>query len=85
MHSNRLKQLDLCFTVWAPEDIANLGAGLLVFQKRRTAMLNWIIIFLVLAAIAATLGFGGLAGTFAGIAKILAALFVVLFLIMLLY
>ncbi|MFP4416044.1 MAG: DUF1328 domain-containing protein [Chitinispirillaceae bacterium] len=34
-------------------------------------MLGWIITFLVLAAIAAILGFGGLASTFAGIAQVL--------------
>lgn len=48
-------------------------------------MLNWIITFFILAVIAALLGFGGLAGTFAGIAQFLAFLFVALFVVALLY
>lgn len=48
-------------------------------------MLSWMITFFILAVIAAVLGFGGLAGTFVAIAKFLAALFVVLFVISLLY
>jgi uncharacterized membrane protein YtjA (UPF0391 family) len=48
-------------------------------------MLNWIITFFLLAVIAAVFGFGGLAGTFAAIAKFLAGLFVILFIISLLY
>ena len=48
-------------------------------------MLHWMIVFFILAVIAAVFGFGGLAGTFAGIAKFLAVLFVVLFVAGLLY
>ncbi|MBV8939870.1 MAG: DUF1328 domain-containing protein [Alphaproteobacteria bacterium] len=48
-------------------------------------MLNWIITFFLLAVVAAIFGFGGLAGTFAEIAKFLAVLFVVLFVASLLY
>jgi len=48
-------------------------------------MLNWMITFFILAAIAAVLGFGGLAGTFAEIAQFLAVLFVILFVISLIY
>jgi len=48
-------------------------------------MLNWMITFFILAVLAAIFGFGGLAGTFASIAKFLAMLFVVLFVISLLY
>jgi len=48
-------------------------------------MLQWVISFFVLAVIAAILGFGGLAGTFAEIAKFLAVLFVVLFVASLIY
>ena len=48
-------------------------------------MLGWVITFFVLAVIAALLGFGGLAGTFASVAKFLAVLFVVLFLASLIY
>jgi uncharacterized membrane protein YtjA (UPF0391 family) len=52
---------------------------------RRTIMLNLIITFFLLAVVAAVLGFGGLAGTFAGIAKFIAMIFVVLFVASLVY
>ena len=42
-------------------------------------MLGWALTFLVVALIAAALGFGGIAGTSAGIAKILFLVFIVLF------
>ena len=42
-------------------------------------MLNYVIIFFLLAVIAAFCGFGGLAADFAGIARFLALIFVVLF------
>ena len=48
-------------------------------------MLHYIITFFVLAVIAAVLGFGGLATSFAEIAKFLALLFVVLFVASLVY
>lgn len=48
-------------------------------------MLNWVITFFLLAVVAAILGFGGIAGTFAEIAKFLAVLFVVLFVASLIY
>jgi uncharacterized membrane protein YtjA (UPF0391 family) len=48
-------------------------------------MLNYTILFFVLAVIAGILGFGGLAGTFVEIAKFLAILFVVLLVISLVY
>lgn len=48
-------------------------------------MLNWMITFFILAVVAAIFGFGGLAGTFAEIAKFLAILFVALFVISLVY
>lgn len=41
-------------------------------------MLHYIIIFFILAAISAFLGFGNLAGTFSQIAKILAVIFLAL-------
>lgn len=44
-------------------------------------MLRWAFIFLVVALIAAALGFGGIAATAAGIAKILFYVFLALFLI----
>lgn len=44
-------------------------------------LLDWVIIFLVLALVSAVLGFGGIASDFAGIAKILFILFIVLFVV----
>lgn len=48
-------------------------------------MLGWMITFFILAVAAAVLGFGGLAGTFASIAKFLAILFVIMFVASLIY
>lgn len=42
-------------------------------------MLNWVIAFFMIAVLATLLGFGGLAGVFAEAAKVLALVFVVLF------
>lgn len=44
-------------------------------------MLGWALTFLVVALIAAALGFGGIAGTSAGIAQILFFVFIALFVI----
>ena len=44
-------------------------------------MLHWSLVFLVIAIIAAILGFGGIAGTAVGIAKILFFVFLVIWLI----
>ena len=44
-------------------------------------MLHWTLVFLVLALIAAILGFGGLAGAAIGIAKILFFVFLAVWLI----
>ncbi len=44
-------------------------------------MLSWAITFLVVALIAAILGFGGIAGTAVGLAKIVFVVFLVLFLV----
>ncbi|MCB6176581.1 DUF1328 domain-containing protein [Rhodobacter sp. Har01] len=44
-------------------------------------MLGWALTFLIVALIAAALGFGGIAGTSAGIAKILFFVFIALFVI----
>lgn len=48
-------------------------------------MLGWVITFLIIALIAAALGFGGLAGTAIGLAKIVFYIFLVLFLVSLVY
>ena len=50
------------------------------FTTQETEMLNYALIFLVVALIAGVLGFGGVAGAAAGIAKILFFVFLVLFL-----
>ena len=47
-------------------------------------MLQWSITFLVIAIVAAFLGFGGIAGTPTDIAKILFGVFLILFLVSLL-
>ena len=44
-------------------------------------MLGWALTFLVVALIAAALGFGGIAGASAGIAKILFFVFLIFFVI----
>lgn len=43
-------------------------------------MLGWAIFFFLVAIVAAAFGFGGIAGTAAGIAKLLFVVFIVLFL-----
>jgi uncharacterized membrane protein YtjA (UPF0391 family) len=48
-------------------------------------MLSWAITFLIIALIAAVLGFGGLAGTAVGIAKLLFFVFLVLFVVSLIF
>lgn len=51
------------------------------FRKVGHIMLSWAITFLIIALVAAVLGFGVLAGTAMGIAKILFLVFLVLFVI----
>ena len=48
-------------------------------------MIGWAITFLVIALIAAVLGFGGLAGTAVGIAKIIFGVAIVFFVVALVY
>ena len=48
-------------------------------------MLSWAITFLIIALIAAVLGFGGIAGTAVGFAKILFFVFLVLFVVSLIF
>ena len=52
-----------------------------LLQKRSTGMLGWALTFLVIALIAAVLGFGVVAGTAAEFAKILFLVFLVLFIV----
>ena len=48
-------------------------------------MLYWAVTFLVIALLAAILGFGGIAGTAVGIAKLLFFIFLVLFVLALVF
>jgi uncharacterized membrane protein YtjA (UPF0391 family) len=48
-------------------------------------MLGWAVTFLVIALVAAVLGFSGIAGTAVGLAKILFAVFLILFLVSLVF
>lgn len=48
-------------------------------------MLGWVITFAILALLAGILGFGGLAGSFATIAKVLLFVFLALFVISLIF
>jgi uncharacterized membrane protein YtjA (UPF0391 family) len=50
-------------------------------SKRRTKMLYYALVFLLIAIVAAVCGFGGVAIISAGIAKILFFVFIVLFLV----
>jgi uncharacterized membrane protein YtjA (UPF0391 family) len=53
--------------------------------ERSTNVLGWALIFLVLALVAAAFGFRGVAGTSAGMAKVLFFLFLVLFVLAVLF
>jgi uncharacterized membrane protein YtjA (UPF0391 family) len=55
--------------------------ALLAPRYGESVMLGWALTFLVIALIAAVLGFGGIAGTAVGIAKIIFFVAIVLFLI----
>jgi uncharacterized membrane protein YtjA (UPF0391 family) len=54
-------------------------------QKDVLAMIRWALAFAILALIAGVLGFGGLAGDFASIARILLFVFLVLFVVALIF
>jgi uncharacterized membrane protein YtjA (UPF0391 family) len=54
-------------------------------QERETVMLRWAIVFAILALVAGLLGFVGLEGDFAYIAKILLFVFLVLFIVSLIF
>jgi uncharacterized membrane protein YtjA (UPF0391 family) len=62
-----------------------LRPGSRKMKERKGIMLSWTIAFLVIALIAALVGFSGLAGMAAGFAKILFAVFLVLFVISMLF
>jgi uncharacterized membrane protein YtjA (UPF0391 family) len=63
--------------------------GAMAFSRRRRfgghAMLYWTLVFLVVALVAGLFGFGGIASASAGIAKVLFAIFLVLFLVSLIF
>lgn len=61
--------------------ILNMLEMTVVGMERGLNMLSWALTFLVVALIAALLGFTGIAGTAMGIAQILFWVFVVLFLL----
>ena len=48
-------------------------------------LLRWTLVFLAIALVCAVFGFGGFAAAFAGIAKILFFIFLVLFIVSLFY
>lgn len=48
-------------------------------------MLGWALFFFILAVVASIFGFGGLAAAFAGVAKILFFVFIVLFIVALIF
>jgi uncharacterized membrane protein YtjA (UPF0391 family) len=50
-------------------------------KKRGTTMLYWAVVFLIIALVAAVLGFTGIEFAAAGVAKILFLVFLVLFLV----
>jgi uncharacterized membrane protein YtjA (UPF0391 family) len=69
-----------------PRQSANFSAHRAFNDKKSNAkgeftMLGWALTFLVIALIAAALGFGGVAGAAAGIAKIIFFVFLVLLLV----
>lgn len=67
--------------------VTKVAKGLIERNNRQwelKIMLSWAIAFLVIALIAAVLGFGGIAGAAAGIAKILFFVFLAIFVISLL-
>jgi len=53
----------------------------MVNRKGIGGLLSWAIVFLIVAIIAAVFGFGGIAGTSIFIAKWLAIIFIILFII----
>jgi uncharacterized membrane protein YtjA (UPF0391 family) len=54
-------------------------------EEKEPAVLYWALLFLIVSLIAAALGFGGVAGAAAGIARILFFVFLVLFILSLIF
>jgi uncharacterized membrane protein YtjA (UPF0391 family) len=59
--------------------------AVLTLDVKELIMLGWAIAFLVIALIAALLGFGGVAGAAAGIAKIIFVVFLIAFVLALIF
>jgi uncharacterized membrane protein YtjA (UPF0391 family) len=59
----------------------SLAENVQLLSQERKIMLHWTLVFLVIALIAALLGFGGVAGAAAGIAKVLFFVFLVIWLL----
>jgi uncharacterized membrane protein YtjA (UPF0391 family) len=71
----------MIFILIEDKELAGLCSQLLIVNLKSFVMLRWTIIFLVIALIAALLGFTGVASGAAAIAKIFFYIFIVLFLI----
>ena len=62
-------------------ELKRLAPQLQWLLRRICNMLHWTLVFLVIALVAALLGFGGLAGAAAGIAKVLFFVFLVVWIL----
>jgi uncharacterized membrane protein YtjA (UPF0391 family) len=76
---------DIGFTAAIREALPSRGDHLLAHRSRSPAMLHYAVVFLVIALIAALFGFGGIAASAVGIAKILFLVFAVLAVVTLLF
>ena len=65
--------------------MARKAQPLTVTPNPSPPMLRWALIFLVIAIVAAALGFGGIAGTASEIARVLFFVFLVLFIVSLFF
>ena len=73
-----LADRDRYLTLLQFEQVRELCHILCELKNRRSAMLYWALVCLVIAIVAGVLGFGGIAGTAAGFAQILFFIFIVL-------
>jgi uncharacterized membrane protein YtjA (UPF0391 family) len=72
--------------VYGPlHDTFSLANQLHLIPAEDGTMLHWSLVFLIIAVIAAVLGFGGIAGAAAGIAKTLFFIFLVIWLVAFLF
>jgi uncharacterized membrane protein YtjA (UPF0391 family) len=91
VHEKHLGNMSSCLTTVkerlqnSPQRAGNVQSPLSqrgeVARKGEEAMLSWAVCFLIIALIAAVLGFGGIAGTAVGIAKLLFFVFLIIFVI----